>query len=1560
MADHHEKRDEEEEEDEIGEQDYKAQKDALIFAIDVSVSMLRAPPKSDDKKADKDLPVYAALKCAYQVMQQRIISNPKDMMGIVLFGTEKTKYRDGQNLLHHCYVYTDLDIPAGDDVKSLKSLVEEGEDADEILVPATEGVQMSNLFFLSKILLTTKAPNFGSRRIFIITDNDDPHKDDKALKENAARQAKDLYDLGVTIELFAITQGDDKFDFSKFYDDIIYRDPAVEEAHPGKISTSKSGSGLTLLNSLISNINSKQTPKRAYFSNMPLELGSGLQISVKGYNIIQKQAPARSCYVWLDGEKAQIAVGETAQVAEDSARTVQAGEVKKAYKFGGEYVYFSEDEQKSIKQFGGPIIRIIGFKDRSQLGFWASIKKSIFIFPSEEGYVGSSRVFTALWQKLIKSKKIGIAWHVARTNADPRLVAIIPSNAQSDRKTGVAFIPAGLWLYPIPYADDVREGPDHSQLVRTTDHLTDAMNKIIGNLQLPTATYNPSKYPNPALQWHYKILQALALEEEVPDKSDDATLPKYKAIHNRCGAYIQDWSRTADDVLTMMKDAKAIKREMETDDGDDEPRPTKKSRTTTPKAGLSGAGMDNAELKKRYNDGTLTKLTVAELKPILDDRSIPSKGLKKVLIERLSEWIEDNVNSPRGNYVCNSIREIQEKLHYSLASKTTDTRAERTSITFELRHNTVFHLEENPGNSAIDGPVDPAQQSQHQPITRSVNVSETVQSQPADDPVLQRAVAKHIVGCMGVTDSSSWLVRQVSKGAQGWTFTYVCKDSLQAWNRANEKSTKKPVIGNYSGIGDLDPTNASRPAFDCRGTLTISFAKSTRSVIVKYNHTPIHKTVAQLLELLAPDLPPAPVNNGKASSQRTPRAKPPPPTEGETGSRKKRARRMGKAPEAPMGDVSVEGSQVGQNGTESQSEGPSNIRLTSVLSIPPDEAARRERTAIELLTGRGVDPATLSKEQFEIFSNQAPDLQATSLDMLERYGAEKLVVIPEGKDKIQPPPSTSTPAEGPFADATPTTASVPISIPGTTDTPTKRRARKRKSDKPAAEVTLCSGATVPVDQDGEVGPTTSTLKPTGRRTDGNCQACKDRKMKCMREHPSCSICIEAGVECVYLPPKTRARKSGIPAGIVENEDSDLPGESEQYQAQIEAQETIQMPAVPDPDSLHHLAHYIDSWSPDSDNEEFIPDPNILSPPAHPPTTQYYQNNSSGVAVLQDSQPTLGHTSIPAMTFPESRARGTQFESSPNSTFPSTSHQAEHPSRLTFPQPASTTKQKGQRSPTANRHMPVIPQHTPVWNNSSVPGQAATSSPPLTKQQVSQQSKSRNSSVEASQQTPDNLKHAAMSSQAAMQRASQPSPSRQGHRSQTNTPVTSTSRLPPQAPQTAISASYNTKLSTSTNGQYDSSVNDQNSSHIAYQPGSYHPNTNTTTSASTTSSNPLSQALNTSTGYNDTSNPTTNQWATSQTRGSKTYNQPNASSTYSMAPAAAAAPTSHSYGTRPAKARTARYSNNRSSGYGSVAGSNQGTYNSHRPNVPNYPGHSHGSGTADQPLYDLLAAGSSAH
>jgi len=194
----------------------------VLFAIDVSKSMAKKPTgDGGKKKGDNDSPLSAALKCAYQLMQQRIISQPKEMMGVLLFGTEQSKFRDedGRSGYPHCYLFQDLDVPSAEDVKALRALVE-GDDGDlqDILTPAKERVQMSNVLFCANQIFTTNAPNFGSRRLFIITDNDDPHAGDKQARSAAAVRAKDLYDLGVVIELFPISPEDKPFELNKFYE----------------------------------------------------------------------------------------------------------------------------------------------------------------------------------------------------------------------------------------------------------------------------------------------------------------------------------------------------------------------------------------------------------------------------------------------------------------------------------------------------------------------------------------------------------------------------------------------------------------------------------------------------------------------------------------------------------------------------------------------------------------------------------------------------------------------------------------------------------------------------------------------------------------------------------------------------------------------------------------------------------------------------------------------------------------------------------------------------------------------------------------------------------------------------------------------------------------------------------------------------------------------------------------------------------------------------------------------------------------------------------------------
>ncbi|KAF3480730.1 Ku70 protein [Arthroderma uncinatum] len=633
--------DNEEEEDEIDDTGYKSSKDAVLFAIEVSESMLTPPPVSKSKKADKDAPITAALKSAYHLMQQRIISSPHDMMGVLLYGTKSSKFYDedeeGRGTLPypHCYLYTDLDVPAASDVKDLRALANDEDDASEILVPSEDQVTMANVLFCANQIFTSKAANFSSRRLFIVTDNDNPHGNDKALRSAATVRAKDLYDLGVIIELFPISRPGADFDRSKFYDDIIYRasptDPEAPAFSQAAAKTSTSGGdGITLLNSLISSINSKSVPRRALFSNAPLEIGPDLKISVTGYLIFKRQEPARSCYIWLAGEQPQIAKGITTQLADDSTREVEKWEIRKAYKFGGEQISFTQEEQAELRNFGEPIIRIIGFKPLSSLPIWASMKHPTFIYPSEEGYVGSTRTFSALQQTLLKQKKMALVWFVPRRNAAPVMAAMIAGEEKLD-ENDTQIIPPGMWILPLPFADEIRQNPEPNHII-SPEPLVDQMRTVIQQLQLPKGQFDPYKYPNPSLQWHYRILQALALDEDVPEQPEDKTIPRHKSIDKRAGDLVIAWGEELESQYRTLEKSQPVtstlvKRPASSAKGIKEEPASKRARTEEPE-----------DIRVYYEKGTLSKLTVAILKEFLGSHSLSTSGKKADLIERVEGY----------------------------------------------------------------------------------------------------------------------------------------------------------------------------------------------------------------------------------------------------------------------------------------------------------------------------------------------------------------------------------------------------------------------------------------------------------------------------------------------------------------------------------------------------------------------------------------------------------------------------------------------------------------------------------------------------------------------------------------------------------------------------------------------------------------------------------------------------------------------------------------------------------------------------------------------------------
>ena len=174
--------------------------------------------------------------------------------------------------------------------------------------------------------------------------------------------------------------------------------------------------------------------------------------------------------------------------------------------------------------------------------------------------------------------------------------------------------------------------------------------------------------------------------------------------------------------------------------------------------------------------------------------------------------------APSTSATCASVQDLEARLRGILADKATETKAEDVSYTFEIGPAAQFSVivtEAQNQSLEAHGSIAPALggaslghvQIVDGQMIHTVNANDTLMNQPHNEPALQRAAAKHIISAISACDHSTWNVREISRAPQGWTFTYQCNDSFQAWTRANTTAAKS-IPGEYS-IRELDPVAAS-------------------------------------------------------------------------------------------------------------------------------------------------------------------------------------------------------------------------------------------------------------------------------------------------------------------------------------------------------------------------------------------------------------------------------------------------------------------------------------------------------------------------------------------------------------------------------------------------------------------------------------------------------------------------------------------------------------------------------------------------------------------------------
>ena len=130
----------------------------------------------------------------------------------------------------------------------------------------------------------------------------------------------------------------------------------------------------------------------------------------------------------------------------------------------------------------------------------------------------------------------------------------------------------------------------------------------------------------------------MALDDELPEKPEDKTIPKYRQIDKRVGNETIQWGMVLEKVF----------KEYQSENPDT--IPTGSKRSTNGNALGSGANkkvktesgdvINEGEIRKLWQKGQIASLTVAQLKEFCGVKKIAASGKKADIIELIEEWLE--------------------------------------------------------------------------------------------------------------------------------------------------------------------------------------------------------------------------------------------------------------------------------------------------------------------------------------------------------------------------------------------------------------------------------------------------------------------------------------------------------------------------------------------------------------------------------------------------------------------------------------------------------------------------------------------------------------------------------------------------------------------------------------------------------------------------------------------------------------------------------------------------------------------------------------------------------
>lgn len=638
--------DEDSDEEAVEEVGYSC-KENVIYAIEASTAMLEKANLADvDKDFRKNSWLEVAVKVVATVLRQQTLGGSDDESAVIFYCTKLTNTDDS---LDGVFEFLELGGTNAARIRKMQDFsvyLDDSETREEHLKrflqevgsgnPQDNDTALRSLFMYAG---TRLGPNKGDKvaqRLVVFTREARPlapRADDKKVMG----QVNTLSGNRCTLMLYPMVAHGEEFDLTPFWERILAvlkprpeDSGAPEASRAGEDDEDYEQSQLAQITSL-RNVARMRAHKKRAVTRLLWRIGN-MEVAMQLFALYKEESKAK--VAWLHAQSGAPVSNHSSMIDADTGQELAKTSIRTYFPHRGgsskfknarfPKLYVTEEEVARIRGNMSKGLTLLGFKPRSALKPHHSLRSSSFLYPDERAVQGSNVAFISVWQAMLKRDAMAICSYVLRDGAEPRLVALLPQEEQYS-EWGEQLQPSGMQLINLPFADDIRYPERDAKFTGgQAVQASEAQVLSAGNLMSHFVFTEPAFYldvPNPMLQRHWEVVEATALDDDPPDLEgcEDDTLPNPPAP----------------------KQEEAILKFKEAIGGSDilEKKGSKRKVAAPVDEGELAAQVAALDIPGKAESGSLTKLTIDQLKKYLKLHSLRQTGVKADLVARIVDHL---------------------------------------------------------------------------------------------------------------------------------------------------------------------------------------------------------------------------------------------------------------------------------------------------------------------------------------------------------------------------------------------------------------------------------------------------------------------------------------------------------------------------------------------------------------------------------------------------------------------------------------------------------------------------------------------------------------------------------------------------------------------------------------------------------------------------------------------------------------------------------------------------------------------------------------------------------